>query len=92
MLGGGQEQDHSAGTNLKPHSVKVPRLYKVAANILKDFDDGKDSIKNLVFNCRYEIAKKKVVIEFLRAGRGNILKLTSREDISHWEILSGCWC
>ena len=37
----------------KPHSVKVPRLYKVAANILKDFDDGKDSIKNLVFNCRY---------------------------------------
>ena len=52
MLGGGQEQDHTAGTNLKPHSVKVPRLYKVAANILKDFDDGKDSIKNLVFTCK----------------------------------------
>ena len=39
--------------NKKPHSEKVPRLYKVAANILKDYDDGKDSIKNLVFNCRY---------------------------------------
>ena len=38
--------------NKKPHSEKVPRLYKVAANILKDYDDGKDSIKNLVFNCR----------------------------------------
>jgi len=34
------------------HSVKVPRLYKVAANILRDFDDGKDSVKNLVFNCK----------------------------------------
>ena len=36
----------------KAHSVPVPRLYKVAANILKDFDEGKDSLKNLVFNCR----------------------------------------
>ena len=45
-------QSSSSGSS-KPHSVKVPRLYKVAANILRDFDDGKDSIKNLVFNCRY---------------------------------------
>lgn len=52
MLDGGQDQDDSANTNRKPHSVKVPRLYKVAANILKDFDDGKDSIKNLVFTCK----------------------------------------
>ena len=36
----------------KPHSVKVPRLYKVASSILKDYDEGKDSIKNLVFNCK----------------------------------------
>eukprot|EP00092_Neocalanus_flemingeri_P025817 GFUD01027983.1.p1 GENE.GFUD01027983.1~~GFUD01027983.1.p1 ORF type:complete len:625 (-),score=195.54 GFUD01027983.1:48-1922(-) len=34
------------------HSVKVPRLYKVAATIFKNFEDGKDSVKNLVFNCK----------------------------------------
>jgi len=42
----------------KAHSVPVPRLYKVAANILKDFDEGKDSLKNLVFNCRKHPNKK----------------------------------
>ena len=36
----------------RPHSVKVPRLYKVASNILREYDEGKDSIKNLVFNCK----------------------------------------
>ena len=36
----------------RAHSVPVPRLYKVAANILKNFEDGKDSLKNLVFNCK----------------------------------------
>ena len=46
-----EEQTTNLGSH-KAHSVKVPRLYKVAAGILKDFDDGKDSIKNLVFNCR----------------------------------------
>ena len=39
-------------TNKKKHSVPVPRLYKVAANIIKDFEEGKDSLKNLVFNCK----------------------------------------
>jgi len=36
----------------RPHSVRVPRLYKVAATILSDYSDGKDSIKNLVYNSR----------------------------------------
>ena len=52
MLAAGEDQGNSVNTTQKPHSVKVPRLYKVAANILKDYDDGKDSIKNLVFNCK----------------------------------------
>jgi len=42
----------------KAHSVPVPRLYKVAANILKNFEDGKDSLKNLVFNCKKHPNKK----------------------------------
>jgi len=42
----------------KIHSVPVPRLYKVAANILKNFEDGKDSLKNLVFNCKKHPNKK----------------------------------
>jgi len=40
------------------HSVPVPRLYKVAATILKNFEDGKDSLKNLVFNCKKHPNKK----------------------------------
>jgi len=48
MLNTGSQDD----TGPKPHSIKVPRLYKVAANILKDYHEGKDSIKNLVFNCK----------------------------------------
>ena len=36
----------------RAHSVKVPRLYKVASGILQDYHNGKDSIKNLVFNCK----------------------------------------
>ena len=48
MLHTGSQDD----TGPKPHSIKVPRLYKVAANILKDYHEGKDSIKNLVFNCK----------------------------------------
>lgn len=42
----------------KAHSVPVPRLYKVAANILKNYEDGKDSLKNLVFNCKKHPNKK----------------------------------
>eukprot|EP00090_Calanus_glacialis_P035419 TRINITY_DN60473_c0_g1_i1.p1 TRINITY_DN60473_c0_g1~~TRINITY_DN60473_c0_g1_i1.p1 ORF type:complete len:622 (-),score=205.52 TRINITY_DN60473_c0_g1_i1:3-1868(-) len=42
----------------RAHSVPVPRLYKVAANILKNFEDGKDSLKNLVFNCKKHPNKK----------------------------------
>jgi hypothetical protein len=35
--------------NQNQHSVKVPRLYKVASNILKTFHDGKGSVKTLVY-------------------------------------------
>lgn len=31
------------------HSVKVPRLYKVAATIAKQFSEGVGSIKDLVY-------------------------------------------
>ena len=47
---GGMGQTEDGGP--RPHSVKVPRLYKVASNILREYDEGKDSIKNLVFNCK----------------------------------------
>ena len=39
--GGGKEHQDS---RLRP-----PRLYKAAASILRDFRDGKDSVKSLVF-------------------------------------------
>jgi hypothetical protein len=31
---------------------RVPRLYKVAASVLADFTNGKDSVKNLVYQAR----------------------------------------
>ena len=31
---------------------RVPRLYKVAASVLTDFTQGKDSVKNLVYQAR----------------------------------------
>ena len=42
--------------NKRPHSIKVPRLYKVAATILRRYRDGRTatSLKNLV----YEYQKK----------------------------------
>ena len=53
MRGGTSEELGERGAGgTRPHSVKVPRLYKVASNILKEYDEGKDSIKNLVFNCK----------------------------------------
>lgn len=39
-------------TAKKAHSVKVPRLYKVAAAILRDHDAGKASVKTLVYESR----------------------------------------
>ena len=35
-----------------PHSIKVPKLYKVATSILKDFKNGQGSIKTLVFDAK----------------------------------------
>ena len=32
-----------------PHSIKVPKLYKVATSILKDFKNGQGSVKTLVY-------------------------------------------
>ena len=34
------------------HSIKVPKLYKVATSILKDFKNGQGSIKTLVYDAR----------------------------------------
>ena len=36
----------------KIHSVKVPRLYKVASSVLKSFQEGQGSVKTLVFQAR----------------------------------------
>ena len=38
-------------TSKRPHSVKVPRLYKVAATVLRQYRDGRaaTSLKNLVY-------------------------------------------
>ena len=43
--GGGKEHQDS---RLRP-----PRLYKAAASILRDFRDGKDSVKSLVFATKH---------------------------------------
>lgn len=32
------------------HSIKVPRLYKVSAALLRDYDSGKGSVKTLVYS------------------------------------------
>lgn len=45
-------EGHHVQDGQRAHSVKVPRLYKVASGILQDYHNGKDSIKNLVFNCK----------------------------------------
>ena len=34
------------------HSIKVPKLYKVATSILKDYSNGQGSIKTLVYEAR----------------------------------------
>jgi len=36
----------------REHSVKVPRLYKVATSILKSFKNGEGSVKTLVYDSR----------------------------------------
>ncbi|XP_023322278.1 probable 28S rRNA (cytosine-C(5))-methyltransferase isoform X2 [Eurytemora carolleeae] len=36
----------------RPRAVPVPRLYKVAASVYQDFNAGKDSVKNLVYQAR----------------------------------------
>ena len=38
--------------SVKGHSVKVPRLYKVAASILKSVKAGQGSVKNLVYEAK----------------------------------------
>ena len=38
---------------MKPeHSIKVPRLYKVASSVLKSYQSGQGSVKTLVFEAR----------------------------------------
>ena len=38
---------------MKPeHSVKVPRLYKVASSVLKNYQSGQGSVKTLVYEAR----------------------------------------
>ena len=61
----------------KTHSVKVPRLYKVATNIFKAFKERKDSVKNLV----YEARKKHPNIKALFA--------LVNECVNHEQVLSG---
>lgn len=38
--------------NKVQHSVKVPRLYKVATSVLKSFQDGRGSVKTLVYEAK----------------------------------------
>eukprot|EP00088_Acartia_fossae_P042996 TRINITY_DN4522_c0_g1_i5.p1 TRINITY_DN4522_c0_g1~~TRINITY_DN4522_c0_g1_i5.p1 ORF type:complete len:678 (+),score=160.10 TRINITY_DN4522_c0_g1_i5:46-2079(+) len=35
-----------------PRAEPVPRLYKVAANVYRDYNEGKDSVKNLVYQAK----------------------------------------
>ena len=37
-------------TTVRAHSVKVPRVYKIAASILSAYFRGEGSIKDLVYN------------------------------------------
>ena len=55
------------------HSVKVPRLYKVATSILKSFKNGEGSVKTLVYDAK---AKKKHpnVKALFALGRSWLLK------------------
>lgn len=37
------------------HSIKVPRLYKLAAKIVKDFKENGANVKELIFRSRGEV-------------------------------------
>ncbi|CAG9819181.1 unnamed protein product [Phaedon cochleariae] len=76
------------------HSVKVPRLYKVAAVIAKEVSDGKGSIKQLV----YEKQKKHPNIKALYAlvstlyqRQGEIDRLLKRSQFLEKEPRSDIW-
>ena len=43
---------------------RVPRLYKVAASVLTDFTNGKDSVKNLVYLARFVLISLDITIIF----------------------------
>lgn len=39
------------------HSVKVPRLYKIAAKVYQQVKDGKASLKQLVFEQKHIVSE-----------------------------------
>ena len=55
---------------IRQHSVKVPRLYKVATSILKSFKNSEGSVKTLV----YEAKKKHPNVKALFALVSECLK------------------
>jgi hypothetical protein len=38
------------------HSIRVPRLYKVASKIAKEVSEGKGSIKQLVYEGKHTVS------------------------------------
>ncbi|XP_068251238.1 28S rRNA (cytosine-C(5))-methyltransferase [Palaemon carinicauda] len=50
-----EQGEHGNGNQKgkKPHSVKVPQLYKTAAKILKKYENKEGSLKNLIYSENY---------------------------------------
>lgn len=46
------------------HSVKVPRLYKIAAKLARDVSEGKGSLKELVYSCKHPVSIIEVMPTF----------------------------
>jgi len=58
----------------------VPRLYKVAASVFKDFNDGKDSIKNLVYQARKKHPNIKAIFALVTEAVNHAGKIQEAAD------------
>ena len=63
---------------MKPeHSIKVPRLYKVATSILKNYKNGQGSVKTLVYEARKKHPNVKALFALVNESLKNEQKIKS---------------
>ena len=91
--------------NHQKHSIKVPRLYKVAASFIFDYYQGKGSIKQLIYNntkkhpntkaifslCSQVVAKKLSLDDMLSSTRILTLEAPLQENLARVLITELVW-